>query len=240
VFNAPQQTLELLPTSRTLSARRVSVGSCPFLPTKYVTGQVSTLAAGSGRTVFGAPSNRSRTDCMVKKAIRGGSSVYDSFQAMIFSTNDWFLQPQTIDLDDIDSTIVQTYPGGLTAFSDGWKESMAAFGLRGGQIVRPTTTLYRDTILTTETYNITAASMAAMGFSGFGDTVVPGGEFGASIAHNCIEALDSAAANRCRLTVGFEEPIDTIVLMYAQTQLSRIASQPIVSTYLSNISLKCQ
>jgi hypothetical protein len=105
--------------------------------------------------------------------------------------------------------------------------------------VRPSVTLHQNTLLAAEVYYVAAAAMNAMGFTGFGTVQVPGGEFGASFAHNCVEPLDSAEANRCRMTVGFEEPIDTIVLMYAQSQLSQISSQLNIATYLSDITLNC-
>jgi hypothetical protein len=190
-----------------------------------------------GRTVFGTVSQRDTGNCLVKATANG--KVYDSFQATIYKTNGWFMKPQAIDLDDIDSTMVQPYPNGQDPFKDGWQESMAAFGMRGGQLVRPRVTLYANTLLGTDVYEVTAAAMDAMGFAGYGAVRVPGGEFAAPFAHNCVEPLDSAEANRCRLTLGFDEPIDTIVLMYAQKQLSQIASQVNVATYLSDITLKC-
>jgi hypothetical protein len=190
-----------------------------------------------GRTIFGTVSHRDNGQCLVKTVANG--KVYDSFQATIYKTNGWFMRPQAIDLDDIDSTMVQPYPNGQDPFTDGWKESMAAFGMRNGQLVRPSLTLHQNTLLGTEVYEVAAAAMDAMGFSGFGPVQVPGSQFAASFAHNCVEPLDSAEANRCRMTLGFEEPIDTLVLMYAQSQLSQIPSQVNVATYLSDITLKC-
>jgi hypothetical protein len=213
----------------------VTVGGCSFRADGETGKQI--VLNNKGRTMFGAISRRETGNCLVKTTANG--KVYDSFQAIVFKTNGWFMKPQTIDLDDIDSTTAQSYPNGLDPFKDGWKESMAAFGMRNGNVVRPSVTMHQNSLLAADLYYVSAAAMDALGFKGFGTVQVPGGEFGASFAHNCMDPLDSAEANRCRMTVGFEEPVDTVVVMYAQSQLSQIASQLNVGTYLSDITLSC-
>lgn len=85
---------------------------------------------------------------------------------------------------------------------------MAIFGSSKGSFVVPKVEFHDETLLAPKQYTVSSAAMSAMGFSK-SSLDVPGGEYAASFNFNC--PFNEPDSKQCRMSVTFEEDIDTIV-----------------------------
>lgn len=178
-------------------------------------------------TLMGHQSALDNGDCLVKRV--GGESVYDSMQALVIRTNGWTIQPQAVDLDDLDAQ------SGV-ASEAGWKESMAIFGMLNGKLVKPRVDLYEGTLLASKEYTIPGAAMKEMELE-LGEVRVPGGEYVAEEMVNCPFGRENEESRRCRMTARFDGAVDTLVLLYAVIQKSR--NDPNAAVFFSEMLLRC-
>lgn len=114
---------------------------------------------------------------------------------------------------------------------------MAIFGMRDGVLVEPTVQFYEQSILERKSYKIPAAAMAEMNLD-LGDSIVPGSEYGgdSDSVYNCPWHSDPDAA-KCRMTVGFTEAVDTLVIMFAMKKKSQ--SNPSGAVVISKLVFQC-
>lgn len=178
-------------------------------------------------TLMGHHARLDNGDCLIKK--KGDLAVYDSMQALVIRTNGWTIQPQGIDLDDIDAQ------SGV-ASDAGWKESMALFGINKGKLVLPVMKFYPESLLEKKEYQIPAAAMKEMELE-LGESLVPGGEYASTEMVNCPFGRDNEDSKRCRMTGHFDEPVDTLVFLYAVTQKSK--TDPNAAVFFSEVLLAC-
>lgn len=163
------------------------------------------------------------TDCLVQ------DDTYSSFQAIVLRTNGFQFEAKSIDLDDIDSQV--DVPAG-----NAWKESMAIFAKSGDEYILPTVEFHDGSLLSSKSYTVASAAMKEMGFRG-GALQVPGGEYSAETLFNCPFGRDNIESKKCRMTVKFTKPMDTLVIMYAISKKS--ANDPNAAVFFSEILLKC-
>lgn len=224
IMSAPNKVLTFDDEAgfREVKAKSYDVGMCkPHR--KFLTGQQYI----GNYTLMGHQAGVNNERCLIKKV--GGESVYDSMQALIIRTNGWTLLPQSIDLDDLDAQ------AGV-ASEDGWKESMAIFGLHEGTLVAPDIKFYENTLLARMQYKVPASAMKEMELK-LGDSYVPGGEYVAKEMVNCPFGRDNKESAKCRMTAHFTAPVDTLVLLYAVSQKSK--TDPNAAVFFSEVVLKC-
>lgn len=195
--------------------------------------QNSNFATGSlfagNHTFIGHSSDLYNGDCLVKRD--GDKRLMDSMQAIVIKANGWTFEPDSIDLDDIDAQ-------SDVANKDGWKESMAMFGVLNGRLVRPKMALYQDTVLSKQSYIIPRAAFAEMGLD-FGESSVPGGEYSSTTEmFNCPFGRAQESSRRCRMTGAFNSAIDTLVIVYSVVQKSK--NEKSAAAFFSEIVLRCK
>lgn len=178
-------------------------------------------------TLMGHQAGLRNGDCLIKRV--NDESVYDSMQALVIRTNGWTIQPQAIDLDDLDAQ------SGVPSRA-GWKESMAIFGVLNGKVVMPELSLYDRTLLKKQEYTVPAAAMKEMELE-LGEVRVSGAEYASSEMVNCPFGRDNEDSQRCRVTARFTSEVDTLVFLYAVSQKSR--NDPNAAVFFSEILLKC-
>lgn len=224
IISAPNKVLTFDDEAgfREIKAKEYNVGNCVSHP-KFRTG---TQYIGN-YTLMGQESDLKDGSCLIKRI--GGDSVYDSMQAVVIRTNGWTMLPHSIDLDDMDAQ------AGVPS-TDGWKESMAIFGVQDGNLISPNIKFYEDTLLASKQYKVPASAMKEMELT-LGDSYVPGGEYSAAEMFNCPFGRDNKHSAKCRMTASFQEPIDTLVLLYAITQKSK--NDPNAAVFFSEIILQC-
>lgn len=199
-----------------------SIGSCKSnsrLPTgaQYV----------GNFTFIGHTSEVSTSECLIKKD--GERLIYDSVQAIVFTTNGWTFTP-VVDLDDIDAQ-------SSMSSEDGWKESMAVFGISNGTVVQPVTKLYNDTLLEIKEYVVPASATKDMDLD-IGQVSATGAQYGSTTEmFNCPFGRQYPQSARCRMTVSFDQRIDTLVLMYALAQ--RSSNDPSAAAFFSELVTDC-
>lgn len=224
IIQAPNQVLTFDDAAgfREVKANRYNVNNCG--PHKsFATGQQYI----GNYTLMGHHAQLNNGDCLIKKV--KDRSVYDSMQALVIRTNGWTIKPQAIDLDDMDAQ------SGVDS-DDGWKESMALFGVHRGKLVKPIMKLYDGTLLESKAYFVPSAAMKEMELS-LGDSEIPGGEYASSEMINCPFGRDNEESKKCRMTAHFEEPVDTLVFLYAVTQKSK--TDPNAAVFFSEILISC-
>ncbi|CAN8073558.1 unnamed protein product [Agarophyton chilense] len=225
ILGAPNkvQTFDDIDGFREIKAARIDVNNC-MENSQNPTGH---QFAGN-YTLIGHEALLSDNECLVKQ--EGDDMVFESMQAIVITANGWTFQPTTIDLDDIDAE-----PG--VESSDGWKESMAIFGLRGAEIIRPNLKFYDNTLLVPQNYTVVDAAMIQMGLRANGSQNVPGGQYGSNEMVNCPFGRDNLESERCRITASFAESVDTLVIMYAVFQKSKAETR--AAAFISEIIMKC-
>lgn len=179
-------------------------------------------------TLIGHESMLTDDECLIKQ--KDGKMYYNSMQAIVISANGWTFQPTRIDLDDIDAE-----PGVVS--SDGWKESMAIFGMRGSEIIRPSLTFYNRSLLVAQNYTIAQSNLQQMGLSLSGEQLVPGGHYYSDEMVNCPFGRDNIESERCRMSASFSHPIDTLVVMYAVLQKSKTETR--AASFISEVVMDC-
>lgn len=98
---------------------------------------------------------------------------------------------------------------------------MAIFAKSGDKIISPDIMFYDGSLLTSKTYTVPRAAMKEMGFN-TGAIQAPGGQFGSEILFNCPFGRDNIESRKCRMTVKFNEPIDTLAILYGIVQVSNL------------------
>lgn len=96
---------------------------------------------------------------------------------------------------------------------------MAVFAKSGDKVIFPSVMFHDGTLLTSKSYTVPNSAMKEMGFSNTGGISVPGGEFGGDILYNCPFGRENELSKKCRMTVKFTEPIDTLAILYGITQV---------------------
>lgn len=178
-------------------------------------------------TFIGHTNDISTDECVIRKD--GERFIYESFQAIVFTLNGWDFKPR-VNLDDIDSQQ-------NTSSSNGWKESMAAFGISNGKVVQPLTELYNNTLLEVKEYTVPASATKAMDLD-IGEVVATGAQYGSATEMvNCPFGQQYEQSKRCRLSVTFSERIDTLVIMYALLQKSKSDSS--AAAFFSELIMDC-
>ncbi|CAN8070321.1 unnamed protein product [Agarophyton chilense] len=225
ILGAPNkvQTFDDIDGFREIKASRIDVNNCKGNSQNPTGNQFA-----GNYTLIGHEALLSDDECLIKQ--EGGEMVYESMQAIVITTNGWTFQPTTIDLDDIDAE-----PG--VESGDGWKESMAIFGLRGAEVVKPTLKFYNRTLLEPQNYTVVGAAMTQMGLKANGSQYVPGGHYASNEMVNCPFGRDNPESERCRMTASFTEAIDTLVIMYAVLQKSKTETR--AAAFISEIIMKC-
>lgn len=224
IISAPNQVLAFDDEGgfREVKAKSYNVGKCGRHP-KFLTGQQYI----GNYTLMGHQASVKNDQCLVKRV--GGELIYDSMQALIIRTNGWTIQPQSIDLDDLDAQA-------KVRSEDGWKESMAIFGLFEGSLVKPDLKFAEKTLLGEKQYKVPAAAMKEMELQ-VGDSYVPGGEYVSEEMINCPFGRDNIKSKKCRMTATFSGPLDTLVLLYAVSQKSK--TDPNAAVFFSEVTIKC-
>lgn len=178
-------------------------------------------------TFIGHTSEVSTDECLIKQ--EGGKLIYDTVQAVVFTTNGWTFSP-TIDLDDIDAQ-------SSVAPEDGWKESMAVFGVSSGNVVQPIITLHNNTLLEVKEYSVPASATKDMELN-VGEVTATGAQYGSLTEMiNCPFGRQYPQSARCRMTVRFDQRIDTLVIMYALAQNSK--NDPSAAAFFSELVTDC-
>lgn len=177
-------------------------------------------------TFVGHASDVNTDNCVIKR--EGERRVYDSMQAIVIKTNGWQFSP-TIDVDDIDAEVD-------TPAADGWRDSAAVLGLLNGKFVTPIIQLHESTVLRTADYVVKASTLHTLGINA-NETIVRGAEFAASEPMNCPSGPKSEISKKCRMTVSFNSAIDTMVIMYAIAQKSKV--NPNSAIFLSELVVPC-
>lgn len=95
---------------------------------------------------------------------------------------------------------------------------MAIFGSSKGSIVIPRVEFHDGTLLSSKRYTVTSTAMYAMGFS-LSSIEVPGGEYSANFNFNC--PFNEPDSKQCRMSVYFEEDVDTIVRLESTSRIFR-------------------
>lgn len=203
---------------RELRADSYSIGGCPEY-SNFPTGSQFT----GNYTLLGYHSPIGNQQCLVQ------NDEYSSFQAIVLRANGFAIEAKEIDLDDIDSLT-------RVGEADSWKESMAIFGKKGNEYILPTLKLYDGTLLTEKQYTVTEEAMKELGFND-GKLIAPGGQFSSTDLFNCPFGRANKESQKCRITASFQFPIDTLVIMYAAAQKSRI--DPNAAVFFSELSVKC-
>lgn len=85
---------------------------------------------------------------------------------------------------------------------------MAIFGSYKGAFVIPKVELDEETLLSSKLYTVSSSAMSTMGFP-ISSLEVPGGEYSANFNFNC--PFNEPDSKQCRMSVRFEEDVDTIV-----------------------------
>lgn len=191
---------------REIKASAYSINDC---------GPHSRLATGAqyigNFTFIGHTSDVSTDQCVISRD-SNGRRVYSSMQAIVVGANGWKLKPE-FDLDDIDAQ------AGVPS-ADGWKESMAVFGLDGSTVVTPEIMLHDNTLLEKHDYVVPATATKLMGLE-VGEVTAAGAEYASEEMTNCPFGRDNGESNKCRASVKFTLPVDTLVIMYALVQKSK-------------------
>lgn len=207
---------------REIKASVHSVGACTQSPS-FPSG----VQFVGNYTLMGLSSSVASQQCVIKDI--AGKRVLDSMQAIVIETNGWLIEPQSIDLDDIDSQInVPT--------KNAWMEAAAVFGVFQGNAVVPKTYVSPNSLVAPTSYVLPKSSMAAMGLP-LGETSVPGGEFTSNHLFNCPFSRDHPDSSLCRITATFDSAVEKLVFIYALKQQSLYPSDSAV--FLSQIDMKC-
>ncbi|KAI0562027.1 hypothetical protein FGB62_68g036 [Gracilaria domingensis] len=225
ILGAPNkvQTFDDTDGFREIKATRFDVNNCKENSQNPTGNQFA-----GNYTLIGHEALLSDDECVVKK--EGEKLMYHSMQAIVLTANGWTFEPTKIDLDDIDAE-----PG--VQSGDGWKESMAVFGLKGAKIVRPKMRLYDQTLLVAQNYTVVGSAMTQMGLKVNESQIVPGGHYGSEEMVNCPFGRDNPESQRCRMTASFSQPIDTLVIMYAVLQKSKTETR--AASFISELIMKC-
>lgn len=207
---------------REIKASSFNIGACPSSK-NYASGSKFT----GNYSLLGLSSPLGSGNCVAKSIT--GNSVMESMQAVVIRANGWLLEPQTIDMDDIDSQV-------NVPVHEAWMESAACFGVVSGEVVLPKTRISANTLLTLKEFLIPKDAMRAMGLS-VGEWIVPGAEFAGTELFNCPFASTSPESARCRMTISFEIPVDTLVFLYGLRQQSYTETES--AMFISQIDMKC-
>lgn len=207
---------------REIKASVYSVGACVQSPS-FPSG----VQFVGNYTLMGLSSTVGSRQCVIKEI--AGKRVLDSMQAIVVETNGWLIEPQSIDLDDIDSQV-------NVPMKSAWMEAVAIFGVLKGDVVVPKTRVSPNSLVTPVEYIVTKDAMTAMSLS-IGETSVPGGEFTSNHLFNCPFARDHPDSSLCRISAMFDSAVDKLVFLYALKQQSLYQADSAV--FLSQIDMKC-
>ena len=109
------------------------------------------------------------------------------------------------------------------------------FGVLKGQVIRPAMATHENTVLSRTDFVIPEAAMKEMGLN-LGKTI-PGGEyFDNAKLFNCPFGRSHDSSQRCRLTISFGSPVDTLVILYTLKQKSK--NDKSSAAFLSEILLR--
>lgn len=164
----------------------------------------------------------------VQKEI-SGKLVMDSMQALVIETNGWLLEPQSIDLDDIDSQID-------VPFDEAWMDAAAVFGMLDQKIVLPKTHFAKNTLLSSTDFTIPKESMSQMGLPA-DEWSVPGADFSGNTLVNCPFGKSNPDSAPCRLSASFDSPVNKLVLLYGLKQQSLTQTESAI--FLSQLDITC-
>lgn len=178
-------------------------------------------------TLMGLSSTLGTHEC-VRKEI-SGNLVIEDMQAIVIETNGWFIEPHSIDIDDIDSQVG-------VPLNEAWKDLAIVFGVHEESIVVPELQLSADTNLQTGQYVIPQEVMEAVGLK-LGESRVPGAEFAAGAPFNCPYGKNNTVAKRCRLTAKFNAPVEKLVFFYGLSQSSLTSTDSAV--FISELNMQC-
>lgn len=168
-------------------------------------------------------------DCLITTN-RNKDAVYTSMQAFVVRTNDGFLlDAVSIDVGDVDSQ-------GDTTLAKASQESMAVFGMSGGNYVAPDLKFYADSVIEEREYLVPSQAMFDLGFARQ-HVYVTGVQFAADAPHDCRSKDSREGALRCTATASFSEGLDALVVMHALTQKSK--TEAFTFGLVSELRLRC-
>lgn len=207
---------------REVKATTYDIGLCSTHG-RYVTG----MQYVGNYSFIGLTSPLGSDLCVTKKI--GGNLVMESMQAIVVRTNGWMIEPQSIDMDDIDSQVE-------VPLNEAWMESAACFAMADGKMVLPQVDISSSALLTPKEYVVPQDAMKKMGLS-LGESLVPGAEYSGKYLYNCPFAKSSPDAVKCRMNLSFNKPVDTIVFLYGLKQASFTGISSAI--FISQIDMKC-
>lgn len=207
---------------RQVKVSTFEIGACGTSPTYSSGSQFS-----KNFTLLGLRSPLGSGFCLTKYISE--KLVMESMQAVVVETNGWLLEPQSVHLDDIDSQL-------NVPLNEAWMESAAAFAVVSGEIVLPKVQFSGSTLLSAKEFLIPKDAMTTMGLR-LEEAMVPGAEFSGKELFNCPFADTSPDAERCRMTISFEKPVDTMVFLYALKQSSYTETD--AAMFISQVDLNC-
>ncbi|GAB0489384.1 hypothetical protein MMPV_000603 [Pyropia vietnamensis] len=188
---------------RQFKARVYNVNGCLSSPVNG-TGHY----AGTGRTLMNIVT---AAICTLVDDPVTGTPTYTSFQAFRIKANG-FRFFATFTMEDIDAEIAHS--GNWTL---GWRETMTALGLSGGSIVRPILWTNTPTLVSVQDQAISGASLAEVGWTGFGDIPVQGVAYASTTDIRNIGMSDRELGDG---HVYFSSPIEELLIVYALTQFN--------------------
>lgn len=160
-----------------------------------------------------------------------GNQEFDSFAAVLLTSNGFVFQPVDFTIYDIDNQVLHTVANQPTSGTCG--ETVAVFGALDGTIVTPAVTGGTNHLV--QNYALSAASMSAMGLS-LGSASVPGVQMPEGQSFTCSTDLEQRPP--CQMQLSFSSPIDTLVILfgYGRFTLPGACSGTI---YVNRASLLC-
>lgn len=129
----------------------------------------------------------------------GDLATFHGFQAIVVRTPGWSIQPRDFRVKDLDAhadTIAS------------WKEVAGVFGMYKGEVVSPSITVDADTVLAISEGHINAENLATLELVA-AEVTFPAIRYAAQGHQDC----QLSGTTRCDMTVDFESPIDTFVLL---------------------------
>ncbi len=205
IFSAGGTKTYSLHGDRSLTATEVSIQECPTY---------STLPTGSeegGKTIISyyEALNPDNGKCRVNNST--GENHWFTFQGIKVVANGWKIQPQDLELSDID---VEDPVGGDQ--NQALRKASIVFGFNGNTLVWPTYTIPTGSLLRTQQFWIKAPQMGLLGFPEVHQYPY-GVMWGQLTPHVAVANLVDCTTDQtqCRAIASFSEPVDGFFVLFA-------------------------